>query len=74
MSTTNQKLKNLELTKVYAEREGLTLEEAVEQISDIAQDYDVDESPESVEDFLGDINLELDYIFDAIDYINAATS
>lgn len=74
MSTTNQKLKNLELTKVYAEREGLTLEEAVEQISDIAQDYDVDESPESVEDFLGDIDLEPDYIFDAIDYINAATS
>lgn len=74
MSTTNQKLKNLELTKVYAEREGLTLEEAVEQISDIAQDYDVDESPESVEDFLDDINLEPDYIFDAIDYINAANS
>ena len=53
----------LELTKVYADREGLPIEEAAHILQDIGKDYD------DPLEFLEDIGLEEDYIFDATQFV-----
>ena len=52
-----------ELKKVLMERDGLTSEEADEQIAEMSEQINEGENPEDV---LYDIGLEPDYIFDIL--------
>ena len=53
----------LELVKDYASREGIPVEEAANLLQELGQDYC------DPVDFLEDIGLEVDYIFDALQLI-----
>lgn len=54
----------LELTKVYADREDLPIEEASHILQDLGKDYD------DPLEFLEDLGLEEDYIFDATQFVS----